>query len=220
MDIIKHLIVSTLEQLDYTSLGNLTFKASWNSAPIEHFIFFERYGSGRRFIQADFGIRYLPAQDFAYKYLMETRPTLYQVGVQQKHPCYISFSLGALDNWSLRWSLDVLEMSESEIRSRIIHTINEKLLPRIRLINNPEDMLSVLIEDSQFVPWDRTGPTIRILQIAFIARESGRPLSEVQTLVESLSSLHSFRLRGQRLDPGQFAAEVISRVSMISGKGD
>src|SRR5262245_13009858 len=127
-------ITPGLAELGYLRLRRLTYKASWSSTDVEHFLFFSLYGGGNYFY-CDFGIRNPPAEQFAVECLRLFGGSLFQdVRFDPRYGCHMQFSLGMWAGWPTRSSLVVSKMSPAALADKVQSDVRDTLFPVIRSV--------------------------------------------------------------------------------------
>jgi hypothetical protein len=172
-------ITPGLAELGYLRPKRLTYKASWSSADVEHFLFFSLYGAGNYFV-CYFGIRNLAAERFAVECLKSFGGPLFQtVRFDPRFDCHMRFSLGGLAGWGPRWSLNISGMSESALADKVKFDVRDLLFPVIRSVLAPADFFSLLIKDVEPCRWLGVSGAIRAAMIVYLGRRMGMQTSEM-----------------------------------------
>jgi len=173
-----------LAELGYLRLKKRTYKASWSSTDVEHFLFFSLYGGGNYFT-CYFGIRNPPAQRFALECLKLYGGSLFQtVRFDHRYSCSMRFSLGGLAGWGPQWSLTISDMSEAALADKVKCDVRDLLFPVVRSILAPADLFSLLIKDVEPCRWLGVSGAIRAAMIVYLGRRMGIQTSELESMLQ------------------------------------
>jgi hypothetical protein len=177
-------LTSGLSALGYFRLKRLTYKASWSSIDVEHFLFGSLFGSGNHFI-CDFGIRNPGAEQFALECLkLFGGPLFSDVRFDPRYGCSMRFALGKLARWSIGWSLTVSGSSEAAFADKVTGDIEHHLLPVVRSILSPADLFDLLMKDVEPCPWTMVSGAIRAAKIVYLGRGLGVKTSELWLMLQ------------------------------------
>jgi hypothetical protein len=166
-------ITSGLAELGYRRLKKRTYKASWSSEDVEHFLFLSLH-SGRNYFSCDFGIRNPPAELFALECVkLYAGPAFQSIPFDPRDRCAMRFSLGGLARWGTQWSLAISDMSEAALAEKVTCAIRDDLLPVVRSILAPGDLFSLLLEDVEPCRWLRVSGALRAAIIVYLGRRMG-----------------------------------------------
>jgi hypothetical protein len=201
-------ITPGLAELGYLRLKKRTYKASWSSADVEHFLFFSLYSGGHYFI-GEFGIRNPPAERFALECLkLYGGPAFQSVRFDPRYRCSMRFSLGRLAGWGFRSSLTISDISEADLADKVKSDVRDHLLPAVRSILAPADLFSLLIKDVEPCRWLGVSGALRSAMIVYLGRGMGIQTSELESMLQPyLRDITGSVQRG--VAPGFFLAEVL-----------
>jgi hypothetical protein len=173
-------ITPGLAELGYLRLKKRTYKASWSSTEVEHFLFLSLYGGGNYFV-CEFGIRNPPAERFAVECLKSFGGPLFQtLRFDPRFDCHMRFSLGGLAGWGPRWSLKLSGMSEAALADKVKCDVRDLLFPVIRSVLAPADLFSLLIKDVEPCRWLGVSGANRAAIIVYLGRRMGMQTSELE----------------------------------------
>ena len=127
-------LTTGLSELGYVRRKRLTYKASWSSTDVEHFLFASVFGGGICFL-CDFGIRNPGAEQFALECLkLFSAPRLREFRFNPRYDCSNRFPLGKWAGWSIGWTLTISEFSEAALADKVKGDVERLLLPIVRSI--------------------------------------------------------------------------------------
>jgi len=174
-----------LAELGYLRLKKRTYKASWSSTDVEHFLFFSLYGGGNYFT-CDFGLRNPAAERFAVDCLrLFAGPIFQDVRFDPRFDCHMRFSLGMLAGWPSRSSLVLSKMSETALADKVKYDISNVLFPVVRSVLSAADLFSFLMRDDESSRWLRVSGAIRAAMIVYLGRRMGISTSELNAMLQS-----------------------------------
>jgi hypothetical protein len=202
-------IAPGLAELGYLRLKKRTFKASWSSADVEHFLFLSLH-SGGHYFTCDFGIRNPPAERFALECLKLYGGPFFQTARFEppRYRCSMRFSLGRLAGWGFRSSLTISDMSEVALADKVKSDVRDHLLPAVRSILAPADLFSLLIKDVEPCRWLGVSGALRSAIIVYLGRRMGIETRELEsTLQPHLRDIIGGVQRG--VAPSFFLSEVL-----------
>lgn len=177
-------IIPGLSELGYVRLKRLTYKASWSSTDVEHFLFASLYGGGNYFL-CDFGIRNPGAEQFGFECLrLFGGPDNRDLRFDPRYDCSNRFPLGKWAGWSIGWSLRISAFSEAAFAAKVKDDIEHLLLPVVRSILSPADLLSVLIKNVEPCSWVTVGGPIRAAKVVYLGRRLGVPTGELRSMLQ------------------------------------
>jgi len=193
----------------YVRLKRLTYKASWSSTDVEHFLFASLFGGGNYFL-CDFGIRNPGAQQFGVECLkLFGGPLFHDIRFDPRYGCS-RFPLGKLAGWS-RWSLTISALSEAAFADKVKGDIEHLLFPVIRSILSPADLFSLLIKDVEPCRWIN-GAT-RAAQVVYLGRRLGVATSELRSMLQPYLTLIGGSIArggtGKMQSPSAFLEKVL-----------
>jgi hypothetical protein len=168
-------LANALARLGYLRLKKHVYRAEW-STDVEHFIYFQYYGTPKAFLAADFGMRTIASESFAFRTIQQ-----YGGGFYRRFPdrgdercdCCMRFSLGLLGSWGMRSSLIVPDMTGLELAQRVQADVEQKLFPIIRGVTSLDRLFSLLQTDQEPHPWLRCNGAMRAAMIANLGQRIG-----------------------------------------------
>ncbi len=173
-----------LSELGYIRLKRLTYKASWSSTDVEHFLFASLFAGGNRFL-CDFGIRNPGAEQFALECLkLFGGPRLRDVRFNPRYDCSNRFPLGKWAGWSIGWTLTISAFSEAAFADKVKGDVERLLLPVVRSILSPADLFSILSKNVEPCSWVTAGPPLRAAQVVYLGRRLGVTTSELRSMLQ------------------------------------
>jgi hypothetical protein len=207
-------ITSGLAELGYLRLKKRTFKASWSSADVEHFLFFSLYSGGHYFI-CQFGMRNPPAERFALECLrLYAGPAFESVRFDPRYSCSMRFSLGRLARWGFRSSLTMSEISQPALADKVKSDVRDLLLPAVRSILAPADLFSLLIKDTEPCRWLGVSGALRSAMIVYLGRRMGMETRELESMLQPhLIDIVGGVQRG--VAPSSFLSEVLRSAEAV-----
>jgi hypothetical protein len=180
-------ITPGLSELGYRRLKRLTYKASWSSIDVEHFLFASLYGGGNYF-RCEFGIRNPGAEQFGLECLkLFGGPLFHDVRFDPRYGCS-RFPLGKWAGWS-GWSLTISALSEAAFADKVKGDIEHLLFPVIRSILSPADLFSLLIKDVEPCRWIMGNGATRAAEVVYLGRRLGVTTSELRSMLQPYLTL-------------------------------
>lgn len=177
-------LTQALAELGYRRLKRHTYRAEW-STEVEHFSYFQLYGSPADFLAADFGVRTKESEHFAIRSIQTYGAATYQlIRNNERSDCTMRFSLGQLGSWGMRGSIIVSSMSGPDLAAKVKHDIEERLFPIVRRVTNLDALLALLLTDKEPCPWYRCNGAMRAATIVNVARRIGMAPAEIRKLLE------------------------------------
>src|SRR6266567_8141576 len=105
------LLTNALAEVGYRRLKRHTYRAEW-STEVEHFLYFQLYGTPADLLGADFGVRTKESERFAIRSIQAYGSAAYQlIRHDERSDCTTRFCLGRFASWGMRNSLIVSSMS-------------------------------------------------------------------------------------------------------------
>jgi hypothetical protein len=205
-------LIHALADLGYRRLKRHTYRADWSTG-VEHFIYFQLYGTPADFLAASFGIRTKESERFAIQSIQTYGSEVDRRFRRhdERSDCYMRGSLGQLASWGMRSSLTVSSMSGPALAAKIKHDIEALLFPVIRGITSLDLLLSFWLTDAEPCPWYRCNGAMRAAMIVNVARRVGVAPAEIRKLLEphlrEIGRPHLHRAREP--DPGRYVDNVI-----------
>jgi hypothetical protein len=173
-----------LSELGYLRLKRLTYKASWSSTDVEHFLYFSLF-SGGYYLACEFGVRNPAAQRFAIECLQLYGGPLFQTfRVDPRFDCPMQFSLGRMAGWPERSSLIVSKMSASALADKVKRDVRDSLFPLIRSVLSAADLFSLLVKDDEPFRWLRVNGALRAAMIVYLGRRIGMQAGEIEAMLQ------------------------------------
>jgi hypothetical protein len=204
-------LTHALADVGYRRLKRHNYRAEW-STEVEHFIYFQLYGTPADFLAADFGIRTKESEHFAIRSIQAYGSATDQLlRPDERSGCYMRFSLGRFASWGMRTSLTVSSMSGPALAAKIKHDVEQKLFPVIRGITSLELLLNFWLTDAEPCPWYRCNGAMRAAMIVNVARRVGIAPAEIRKLLEP----HLREIGRPHLhdapdpDPGRYVDKII-----------
>lgn len=210
-------LIPGLSELGYVRLKRLTYKASWSSTEVEHFLFASLFAAGNRFL-CDFGIRNLGAELFALECLkLFGGPRLRDVRFNPRYDCSNRFPLGKWAGWSIGWTLTMSAFSEAAFADKIKGDIEHLLLPHVRSILSLADLFSILSKNVEPCSWVTVGGPLRAAQVVYLGRRLGVTTSELRSMLQPYLTQIGGSLgrdeMGKMQSPRAFLEKVLHRAS-------
>jgi hypothetical protein len=176
---------AALAEVGYRRLKRHVYRADW-STEVEHFIYFQLYGTPKIFLVARFGVRFAHADLFAIRSLQTYGGPLEQlIRYDGRIDCLMNFSIGMMDgSKGLAPPLTTSEMSGAAVAAKVRNDIEQKLLPVVRNLTSLGRFLSFLLTDVETHPWERCNAAIRAGIIVSLARETGMSPEQIRALLE------------------------------------
>lgn len=213
---IRKVLPKILGDLDYQPVDTLplAFKANWGQDGIEHFLFASLYGPNQ-FFTVDFGMLYPPAKEFVRSCLVEFNPQFYGRLPVQTLPCSVTYALGRIAGWGIRESINISLISKEEFTFAITAAIRGKLFPVIKEINSRPAFLRFLMQSPDPITDGRGSIAGRLGTIAFLQRELGKPLAEIESWMLDFVERGRIDFSGQNVDGFLFAKLVARRLASL-----
>jgi hypothetical protein len=211
---LKSSLSRVLDQEDYERLEPYVFKAKWITQGIDHLLFFYTYGNPKQFFHGDFCIRDRQAQEFAISCVRPFMPASFDHVVNnQRHPCFLGYSLGRLASWGIRESLDLNQFNPFKFEEELGRVIRLRLFPVIVSVQNRTTLLDFLLMRSDSLANHGINVGIKISYMAFLRRELGELLPEIIAKLTEEAEEYSILLRGIDIDWRAFATLVAQKLS-------
>jgi hypothetical protein len=174
-------LADALAHLGYRRLKKHVYRAEW-STDVEHFIYFQYYGIPKAFLAADFGMRTIASENFAFRAIRQ-----YGGGFYRRFPdrrdkrsdSYMRFSLGLLGSWGMRSSLIVPDMTGLEPAQKVRADVEQQLFPIIRGVTSLDRLFSLLQTDQEPHPWLRCNGAMRAAMIANLGQRIGLQRAQI-----------------------------------------
>jgi hypothetical protein len=178
-------VETALVEVGYLLVKRHVYRAEW-SAAVEHFLYFQNYGTPKDFLAVHFGICNSGAERFARGCFEAHGPEGYRLVRDRLDPdgCAMTFSLGRLASWGVRSSLTIPDMPGRALAAKIKADIEQKLFPVIRGVTTPDRLLALLLTDAEPCPWVRCNGAMRAAMIALLARRSGARSEDIRALLQ------------------------------------
>jgi hypothetical protein len=202
-----------LAELGYLRLKKRTYRASWSSTDVEHFLFFSLYGGGN-YLECDFGLRNPSAERFAIECLkLFAGPIFQDVRFDSRFDCHMRFSLGMSAGWPSRSSLVISKMSGAALADKVKYDVRNVLFPVVRSVLSTADLFSFLVRDDESSRWLRVSGAIRAAQIVYLGRQLGMETTELkaklQPYLKEIGANIGGNAPGDRVSPSVFLAKVL-----------
>lgn len=204
-------LTATMTDVEYEYLKRHVYRAKWSTPEVEHFIYFQLYGTPSGYLAADFGIRNKEAESFAIRSIQRYGGDLYRL---LRHDdcsdCFMRFSLGQLASWGIRSSLKISTTSGVILVEKIKHDIKQQLFPVVRGIKDLASLLSLLLVDAEPYPWIRCNGAMRAAMIVDLARRLGRQSEEIHALLKPHNKWIAINLlNAPDPDPSSYVERII-----------
>lgn len=202
---------AAMADVGYQRLKRYVYRAEWSMPEVEHFVYFQLYGTPREYLAADFGIRNKEAESFAIRSIQAYGGDLYQLlRHDDRSDCFMRFSLGQLASWGIRSSLKISAMSGAALAEKIKHDITQQLFPIIRDVTSLDRLLALLLVDAEPYPWIRCNGAMRAAMIVNLACRLGKHPSEIPTLLTPHNKEIANNLRkAPDPDPNSYVERII-----------
>jgi hypothetical protein len=206
-------LTPSLEDLGYRRLKRLTYKASWSSTDVEHFLFFLLYDRGNS-VTCWFGVRNAAAEQFAVECLkLFGGPLFHDVRFDHRYDCHMQFSLGMWAGWGIPSSLKLSDMSEAALVGKVSGDIRDTLFPVIRPVLSVADLFVLLLKDEEPCRWGRVSGTMRGAMIVFLGRRLGIERREIETMLQpylkDIGAHMGYTTMQRPLSPSAFLTKVL-----------
>jgi len=197
-----HFLTETLQHLGYVPAGRnadedhneIGFRAAWSSPAVEHFVSFNAWGRPNQYLSASISLGHTPADLFADQARLNFLPAAYRdiyarQPIWQKH---MSFELGRIASWGLRFSLDITEFSASSLARQIEDSIRTFAVEKLSSVKDVGSMFELGVRDEEPFRWPKWGDTPRVAMVAYLGRKLGRDADELRsTLIPYVAKFKS-----------------------------
>lgn len=201
-------LTETLADLGYERVKPLVYKICGRGGILEHFLKLTVWGPEREFLAVDFSFRERHAQDFGIECVRLYGGDIYgALQYDQEVGCSMSFSLGRWVGWKPRGSLRLTTTSMDTISTVIESSLQERVVPIIRELNDQAQLLSVLVRDSEPFRWAYVNGAIRAAQIVFLASDKMVHWQDIELLLAPFKRQIWANL-GKGKDPDSFVNDV------------
>ena len=206
-------MTAVLAELRYLPLKKMTYKASWSSVDVEHFLFFSRWGGGK-YLSGEFGLRNVAAERFAIEcQTLFAWPLFRDLRFDVRYSCSMRFSLGMLADWPTRSSLATSTMSAEAVADKVKFDVQNFLFPSVRSVLSTAELFSFLVKDIEPSRWFRASGALRAAKIVHLGRQLGVKTDELRSILKShLKEIGNSIGRsesGEALDPSAFIEKVL-----------
>lgn len=204
-------LTAAMADVGYEYLKRHVYRAEWSTPEVEHFIYFQLYGTPREYLAADFGIRNKEAESFAIRSIQAYGGDIYRLlRHDDRSDCSMRFSLGQLASWGVRSSLKISAMSGVVLAEKVGHDIEQQLFPIIRDVTDLDRLLSLLLVDAEPYPWIRCNGAMRAAMIVNLSRRLGMQPRKIHTLLKSHHKRIATNLfRASDRDPSSYVERII-----------
>lgn len=188
------------------------YRAEWSTLEVEHFVYFQIYGTQGEYLAADFGIRNEEAESFAVRSIQAYGGDIYQLlRHDDRTDCFMRFSIGELASWGGNSSLKLSTMLVAEISEKIKDDIVQQLFPFVRSVTGANRLLSLLLLDVEPYPWIRCNGAMRAAMIVNLALGLGIHPKEIHGLLGPHNKQIALHLRkAPDRDPSSYIERVIN----------
>jgi hypothetical protein len=204
-------LTAAMADVGYDRRKSYVYRAEWSTLDVEHFVYFQTYGTPKDYLAADFGIRNKEAESFAIRSIQAYAGDLYRLlRHDDGSDCFMRFSLGRLASWGIRSSLNISEMSERALAEKIKHDIRQQLFPIILEVTDLARLLSLLLVDAEPHPWIRSNGAMRAAMIVNLARRLGMQPGEVRAVLKPHNKrIATSLLKAPNPDPASYVERII-----------
>lgn len=169
-DLDKHFLRSALARLQYRRLKPWVYKALWADQQVEHFVYFQQYGSSSEFLTADFGFRNVEVDEFAYEAIRTLGGALFRkVKRKPETDCFTRFSFERLHQPITSWYIFLPGLTPDQTVDCVVAEVRDRLLPVVRNWTSTSKLFSTLIADREPCPWVASNGAIRAAQVVALA---------------------------------------------------
>jgi hypothetical protein len=202
-------LASALAEAGYRRVRRHVYRAEW-STEVEHFIYFQLYGTPKDYLGADFGIRNKQAEIFAIRSLQAYGGPLERLlRPDYRNGCFMRFPLSD-ESWGLRSSLTISSMSGPALARKVRDDIVQKLFPVIRDVTTLDRFLSLLLTDAEPVRWPYSNGALRAAIIVHLAQRLGMRPREIHARVQPYFKRIAYMLLdAPNPSPGAFIERLI-----------
>src|SRR5712664_314791 len=207
----KPSLTAAMADVGYEYLKRHVYRAEWSTPEVEHFVYFQLYGTPKEYLAADFGIRNKEAESFAIRSIKAYGGDIYRLlRHDDRRDCSMRFSLGQLATWGIRSSLKISAVSGEALAEKIKHDIKQQLFPFIRDVTDLDRLLSLLLADEEPYPWIRCNGAMRAAMIAHLARRLGMQPAEIRDLLKPHNKRIAINLfSSPDRDPSSYVEKII-----------
>jgi hypothetical protein len=147
----------------YDADAPYVYRYGASNAVIEHFIYFHETSDGG--VSGDFGIRNNAAHEFSFQMLTRHGGPLYSSLTERMSQIH-TFLRFQLSNF-----IDPTGLFHWDARALfgLQGFLEKNLLPFVDSVQNPTDLLTVLVSDNWPCPWRKTNCAARAAQVSFFA---------------------------------------------------
>lgn len=179
------LVSRTLADLGYERVKRFGYRASWSTEEVEHFLYFDLWGTPRNFLTAYFGLRNPRAEAFGDRSILALGGYLYHLRqYDARTHCWMKFSLGMLAGWQPRSSIYLPDVTGPEIAETITASVRGGLFPLVANVTTADRLLTLLLTDGEPFLWARTNGSVRAALIVDLARQLGMPSEKIRAVLK------------------------------------
>jgi hypothetical protein len=164
-------VTAALADVGYRRLKRNIYRADW-STDVEHFLYFQLYGTPRDYLTADFGVRTKDAEIFAHRAIQAYGPDIHRLVpsyFDERTDCSMIFSFSLLASWGTRSSLRISSMPGPALAAKVKDDVEQKLFPLIRQVTTCDRLLTLLDTDTEPYSWVYTNGAMRAAMMARVA---------------------------------------------------
>jgi hypothetical protein len=174
------------------------FKAKWDSADVEHFLYFGADIKRRKYLVGRFGFRSRVAEDFSIESLLKYGHPNYKFWIERHDRqigCTITFDLdrfnfakGRIDHRTL------VATEDNKLAQHVTVLVRNRLLPIVQEVTTLAKFLQVLASDVEPYPWFTTNSIVRAAEIIAIGSHLGMPRRMIRDMLTPSYHLISMNL--------------------------
>lgn len=207
-------ILDCMTKLEHHQIAENVFRANWSSDDVDHLIFFELsegMDSSDPFLQAEYGIRYLRANQFVLRAYLNYVPNSKSKSIRfdPNFDCLIKVDFGFFGHERVfNWRLWLRDLDTSGICDSIEQKIGTDVYPLVKSINTKRDIFRFLVSDKEPFRWFRSNPLLRAAAVVFLGVELR--LDQEQILNELSLQSQTLKVQGGVHDVGEFVAATFN----------
>ena len=198
-----------MASVDFERVRRLVYRHPRDFADVNHFLYFNVWGTPKEYLAAVYGLGNLQADNYATRCLLKYGGRVYERWKRNRaEEAVTRISFGRLAGWRPRDSIHVQQVTDDILTRKIAASVNAHLVPLCKKVRTRADLLTLLTSDAEPVSWALTNGAARAAQIAYLALNLGESAVTVRKRLRCFDRYVAAQLTGE-LDAGEFIERVI-----------
>jgi hypothetical protein len=182
----ENCLTAALKSVQYERLTHLTYKATWGTRQIEHFLYFSVHGVPKQFVNAHFGFRNPVGELFSVNSIRKYGGEVFKaLKHDERTDCLMRFSFHRLGPETRRWSINIAAFSGEELAHVIEASVRERLFPAVCAITGLSELFQALAGDKEPYPWVASNGAIRAAHIVAAGMQLGLEEAKIRAALSA-----------------------------------